>query len=172
MDSDFDDDDSDAESKADSNSEADSDEDSEKSDAEDSDADSADEVAGELVEEETEESLETKLESAKEGIKALRQTIKETKTTKRDSSDKISTLQKQLAKAQKEKNAFCSLKRSEVCTVSPFPRPLSLICLVVLSRRPEGRFPNRPQGPGRGRRRGTRSRELRSHPTAARLRQD
>ncbi|KAF6762688.1 hypothetical protein DFP72DRAFT_876603 [Ephemerocybe angulata] len=83
------------------------------SDAEDSDADSALEVASGLMEEETEETLEDKLESGKAAIKALRDTLKDLKQEKREASDSMSNLEKQLSKAQKEKNAFCSLKRSE-----------------------------------------------------------
>ncbi|RXW25223.1 hypothetical protein EST38_g555 [Candolleomyces aberdarensis] len=107
---------SDAESDSDAEDESDSDSDSE---AEDSDEDvsgsddSASEVANDLVEEESEESLEAKLESLKEAIKSSRQKLKEVRNEKKEASDRASVLAKQLAKVQKEKNAFCSLKRSE-----------------------------------------------------------
>ncbi|KAJ2931653.1 hypothetical protein H1R20_g5445, partial [Candolleomyces eurysporus] len=108
---------SDPESESDAEDESDSDSDSEAEDSDEEDVsgsdDSASEVANDLVEEESEESLEAKLESLKEAIKSSRQKLKEVRNEKKEASDRASVLAKQLAKAQKEKNAFCSLKRSE-----------------------------------------------------------
>lgn len=100
-------------SEEESGSGSDSDSDEEKSG---SDGESADEVADGLVEEETEDSLNAKVESLESTIKALRARMKDPKAHKREASDQISILQKELSKVQKEKNAFCSRRRSEVKT--------------------------------------------------------
>lgn len=84
-----------------------------------SDGESADEVADDLVEEETEETLNAKIKSLEAVIKANRTNMKDPKSRKREASDQISVLQKDLSKVQKEKNAFCARKRSEVrCQVA------------------------------------------------------
>jgi hypothetical protein len=65
-------------------------------------------------EEETEESLKTKIADANNAIKAGRERLSEARTEKKAAIDGLAGLKKKQTKAQKDKNAFCSLKRSEV----------------------------------------------------------
>ncbi|KAI0320228.1 hypothetical protein OF83DRAFT_1215368 [Amylostereum chailletii] len=101
---------------------SDDDSDSEKEDEEDSEDDyksgsDEEDVDKEDEEEEDEEVtvdiLEAKIAEAKQAIKAGRERQHEFKKAKKEATDAISTLKKKQLKAQKEKNAFCSLKRSE-----------------------------------------------------------
>jgi hypothetical protein len=62
----------------------------------------------------TEEYLEEKIKEKKESVKDARQRLSDARKQKKEAVDYLSTLKKNIAKAQKEKNAFCSLKRSEV----------------------------------------------------------
>ncbi|KAL9712639.1 hypothetical protein Ac2012v2_003876 [Leucoagaricus gongylophorus] len=97
-----------------------SDDDSEiNSDSNNSDSESGDESdhegnleqeAEELV---TEDGLKAKIKDGKEKIKEIRSTLTGAREKKKDASDKIARLKKSLAKVQRDKNAFCSLKRSE-----------------------------------------------------------
>lgn len=128
------DDDEDEESDAGSESENDSDDDSDASASDDdsgSDSDSDDdsdddddaasksnESGGEEEEEEEEtpDSLKEKISTSKDKIKALRERQTEVKKNKKGLTDQLATFKKQLTGLQKRKNAFCSLKRSEVRT--------------------------------------------------------
>jgi septal ring factor EnvC (AmiA/AmiB activator) len=62
----------------------------------------------------TEEDLKEKIKDTKEAVKSGRNRLSEARKQKKESVDYLSTLKKNITKAQKEKNAFCSLKRSEV----------------------------------------------------------
>ncbi|EAU84723.2 hypothetical protein CC1G_00242 [Coprinopsis cinerea okayama7 len=105
---------SESESEASDSDESDSDSDESTASQNDSDDESAIEVE-ELIEpeEETEESLTAKISSLEDAIKETRKKLKEAKAEKSEAADRISVLEKQLTKVQKEKNAFCSKKRSE-----------------------------------------------------------
>lgn len=63
---------------------------------------------------ETEDSLKEKIKESKDAIKDARERLSSARKQKKDASDHLSILSKNLAKVQREKNAFCSLKRSEV----------------------------------------------------------
>ncbi|RDB22483.1 Nuclear GTPase SLIP-GC [Hypsizygus marmoreus] len=76
--------------------------------AEDSDAEEDDNQ-----EEITEEYLKGKIAETKDAIKDARQRLSDVRKQRKEAVDYLSTLKKNIAKAQKEKNAFCSLKRSE-----------------------------------------------------------
>lgn len=148
-DDDFIDDDDDLSDFSDSDSESEKSEDrdyesSEKSDKSDSESDGeSNNEDSEEEEEVTIESLKAKVDEAKEAIKEGRAQLNEFRKLKKEASDKVANLQKRESKAQREKNAFCSLKRSEVNTYlndfalgdpeSLFPR--------VFSRRSKGGFP-------------------------------
>ncbi|KAG6813480.1 hypothetical protein H0H92_010505 [Tricholoma furcatifolium] len=102
--------DSDA-SDRDTEDEKSSDDESKDSDAEsDEDTDQDEEQDDEEV---TEDSLEVKIKDTKESIKSARERLSEARKLKKDASDALANLKKNIAKTQREKNAFCSLKRSE-----------------------------------------------------------
>ncbi|KAF8897466.1 hypothetical protein BD779DRAFT_1432811 [Infundibulicybe gibba] len=61
----------------------------------------------------TESYLEEKIAQSEKTIKSIRERRLVYRKDKKEASDYLSTLKKNIAKAQKEKNAFCSLKRSE-----------------------------------------------------------
>lgn len=105
-------DDSDKDSGNDSGSDPDSDDSKSGSDSDD------DGNGGENEGEEgiTVESLEAKITEAKDAIKAGRVQLSEFRKQRKEASDTLATLKKKQLKAQREKNAFCSLKRSEVCS--------------------------------------------------------
>jgi hypothetical protein len=69
---------------------------------------------GEDVDEETEDSLKAKIADANNAIKAGRERLSDARKEKKDAIDGLAGLKKKQTKVQKEKNAFCSLKRSEV----------------------------------------------------------
>lgn len=71
----------------------------------------------------TEETLKAKIKEGKEKIKDIRAILTVAREKKKDASDKLARLKKSLAKVQREKNGFCSLKRSEVS---------DLVCLEVI----------------------------------------
>lgn len=79
-----------------------------------SDAENDDEENEEADEPVTEESLKAKITETKEAIKAGRERLNEIRRAKKEASDMLSNLKKKQVKAQRDKNAFCSLKRSEV----------------------------------------------------------
>ncbi|KAI0773956.1 hypothetical protein C8Q74DRAFT_798482 [Fomes fomentarius] len=64
-------------------------------------------------EEETVESLETKIEEVKQAIKDGRVQLSAFRQERKDAVDMLATLKKKQNDAQRRKNAFCSLKRSE-----------------------------------------------------------
>ncbi|KAH7922469.1 hypothetical protein BV22DRAFT_1106623 [Leucogyrophana mollusca] len=115
----YDDDDMDAEGSDEDEADQDSDSDkvSDDSDAEsgsesDSDSDAGSEEAEE-EEEVTVEILQTKIDAAKQEIKAARERLTEARKARKDAMDILAGLKKKELKAQKDKNAFCSLKRSD-----------------------------------------------------------
>ncbi|KAF8913833.1 hypothetical protein CPB84DRAFT_1757667 [Gymnopilus junonius] len=66
-----------------------------------------------VMNEVTADDLKEKIKEAKESIKRIRERLNEARASKKESGDALSSLEKKIAKVQKEKNAFCSLKRSE-----------------------------------------------------------
>ncbi|KAJ3510297.1 hypothetical protein NLJ89_g4757 [Agrocybe chaxingu] len=96
--------------ESDSDKDSDKDSDDEK-DSDDQQENSEQEDVG--MAEVTEEDLKEKIKQSREAIKAVRAVLNEVRNRKKEASDSISSLDKKLAKVQKEKNAFCSLKRSE-----------------------------------------------------------
>lgn len=62
----------------------------------------------------TESDLKAKIKEGKAKIKVTRSKLTDAREKKKDASDSIARLKKSLAKIQRDKNAFCSLKRSEV----------------------------------------------------------
>lgn len=62
----------------------------------------------------TEDDLKAKIKEGKAKIKETRSKLIDAREKKKDASDSIARLKKSLAKIQRDKNAFCSLKRSEV----------------------------------------------------------
>jgi len=60
-------------------------------------------------------SLKAKIEEGKAAVQAGRKRLNEMRKAKKEAGDVLTKLKKEQSKAQKEKNAFCSLKRSEVC---------------------------------------------------------
>lgn len=62
----------------------------------------------------TEEILKEKKARNKQQINEVRTRLSATRKEKKDVADGMDALKKKLARAQKSKNAFCSLKRSEV----------------------------------------------------------
>lgn len=82
----------------------------------------------EEMEEVTEEVLKEKIKECKEAIKAGRERSNEARLRKKEAGDALSSLEKTLVKVQKEKNAFCSMKRSEVCKTN-----CCLFCRLTLT---------------------------------------
>jgi hypothetical protein len=72
------------------------------------------EVEDEEITNLTESDLEEKIQEAKDAIKVGREMLKDAQTAKKEAADALSSVEKGQAKTQREKNAFCSLKRSEV----------------------------------------------------------
>jgi len=62
----------------------------------------------------TEDVLKAKIKEGKAKIKETRSELTDAREKKKDASDSITRLKKSLAKIQRDKNAFCSLERSEV----------------------------------------------------------
>ena len=60
------------------------------------------------------EFLEEGIKGTKEAIKSARAHLAEARKRRKEANDQLSTLKKNIVKAQMEKNRFCSLKRSEV----------------------------------------------------------
>lgn len=111
-------------------------------DDEDNDKESSDEE-----EEVTEESLKEKIEAAENDLKEGRVQLSEQRRLRKEAMDALATIKKRQVKAQREKNAFCSLKRSEASFLRCEGRPLITDgTFTVLSRRLEGRLPCRSQG--------------------------
>jgi len=109
-------DDNDEESESESGSDSESNSENVKSDT---DVEARDQ--DEEMEEVTEELLKEKVKECKEAIKAARERSNDARLRKKEAGDALSSLEKALIKVQKEKNAFCSLKRSEVCLTNCCP---------------------------------------------------
>ncbi|KAG6872791.1 hypothetical protein C0995_006520 [Termitomyces sp. Mi166 len=106
-DSDFEDSDKDSENTAGSDEESTgSDAESDSGNDEGEDREDDDEV--------TQESVKEKIKETKGSIKSLCERHSEARKLKKDANDALATLKKDIAKTQREKNAFCSKKRSEV----------------------------------------------------------
>ncbi|KAJ6614316.1 hypothetical protein B0H10DRAFT_2045676 [Mycena sp. CBHHK59/15] len=101
----------------DSDAEKDSDEEKDSDDEKDSDnekeADSDVETIHDAEDEVTEESIELKITETKVLITNARERHSEARKQKKEAIDHLATLKKKAIDAQKAKNAFCSLKRSE-----------------------------------------------------------
>ncbi|KAG5716551.1 GTPase SLIP-GC [Termitomyces sp. T112] len=64
-------------------------------------------------EEVTQESLKKKIKEIKDSMKSARERHSKARKLKKNADDTLATLKKNIAETQREKNAFCSLKRSE-----------------------------------------------------------
>ncbi|KIY51603.1 hypothetical protein FISHEDRAFT_11570, partial [Fistulina hepatica ATCC 64428] len=95
----------DAEDEDDSSSDKEESENDEDSHKDDEDEDEDEEV--------TEEYLKDKIKEVKDVIAAGRAPLQEAKDARKKAVDALANLKKNLAKAQREKNAFCARKRSE-----------------------------------------------------------
>lgn len=84
----------------------------------DSESDDDDDEENEEEEEATIDGVKAKIQEAKEAIKEARSQLNEFRRLKKEANDTLATLKKRESKAQREKNAFCSAKRSEVCRLS------------------------------------------------------
>ncbi|KAJ7667949.1 hypothetical protein DFH06DRAFT_1280748 [Mycena polygramma] len=100
--------DSDSDSESGSDSDA-SDEEEDSDDDKDSDVESVHDMEEDI----TEESIKLEIAEAKKLVDDTRQRLNAARTTKKEASDHLATLKKKATQAQKEKNAFCSIKRSE-----------------------------------------------------------
>jgi hypothetical protein len=99
---------------------------SDEEDEEDEDEDEDDshregDTQDELEEDIMVEVLQEKIGEAKEAIKVGREQLNNARKARKDAVDALSNLQKKVTKAQRDKNAFCSLKRSEVCLAVKSP---------------------------------------------------
>ncbi|KAK7061658.1 nuclear GTPase SLIP-GC [Favolaschia claudopus] len=111
-DSDFEDeDDSEKESDDERSSDRDRDDDAGSGSDDEKDSDREDDV--EIEEEVTEESIKHNIAEAKKAMDEIRARWNEARKEKKAVADHIATLKKKATTAQKEKNAFCSRKRSE-----------------------------------------------------------
>lgn len=79
-----------------------------------SETEGGDEEDDEMEEDVTEDSLKQKIEEAESAIKEGRVQLSEQRRIRKEAMDQLATLKKTQDKQQREKNAFCSLKRSEV----------------------------------------------------------
>ncbi|OAX43900.1 hypothetical protein K503DRAFT_846915 [Rhizopogon vinicolor AM-OR11-026] len=75
--------------------------------------DARDDSSDDEPEEVTVEALQAKIDDAKEAIKVGREQLSGARKARKDAMDALSNLKKRETKAQRDKNAFCSLKRSE-----------------------------------------------------------
>ncbi|KAG2135905.1 uncharacterized protein EDB93DRAFT_1303704 [Suillus bovinus] len=89
----------------------DEDEDEDEDEVEEDDSDGED--IPDEPEEVTVEVLQEKISDAKEAINVGREQLNDARKTRKDAVDALSNLKKKKTKAQRDKNAFCSLKRSE-----------------------------------------------------------
>ncbi|KAG5641399.1 hypothetical protein DXG03_005335 [Asterophora parasitica] len=104
--------DSDFGSNKDSEDEKDSDDESKKSGSGSESGSKGDDSEAEEFDV-TEESLKEKIKATKESIKEGRERLNEARKQKKDAADALVSLKKSIDKVQREKNAFCSLKRSD-----------------------------------------------------------
>ncbi|KAH9482911.1 Nuclear GTPase SLIP-GC [Psilocybe cubensis] len=100
---------SESESESDSSDDSDMDEDH----SSDSGYPGSNQDEEDVIEEVTTEVLEQKIMQSKASIRATREALNDARNRKKDAIDELSSLEKSRAKVQREKNAFCSLKRSE-----------------------------------------------------------
>ncbi|KAJ6539274.1 hypothetical protein B0H19DRAFT_1178148 [Mycena capillaripes] len=112
VDSDASQSDSDEEDK-DSDSDSDSDKDSVDGGDSDDEKDSDIESVYDMEEDVTEESIKLDIAEAKKVMDDTRQRLNDARKEKKEAADHLAILKKKATQAQKEKNAFCSLKRSE-----------------------------------------------------------
>jgi hypothetical protein len=105
-------DDSDSQQGKDANSDEDEDDDNEGSDTES--GSNADNDENEIQEVISVENVKAKIEEYKQITKAARESRVNLRKERKEAVDRLATLKKNLARLQREKNAFCSLKRSEV----------------------------------------------------------
>ncbi|KAF7352854.1 Nuclear GTPase SLIP-GC [Mycena venus] len=117
---DSDSDDEDSESDKDSDEEDDEEDDELDSDRQkssdsesDNEKDSDIESVHDMEEEVTEESIKHDIAESKKLMDETLQRLNEARKQKKEASDRLATLKKKATTAQKEKNAFCSMKRSE-----------------------------------------------------------
>jgi hypothetical protein len=89
------------------------DEDEGSEEEEEDDSDGEEDAQDEPEEEVTIEVLQEKIGDAEEAIKDGREQLNNARKTRKDAIDALSNLKKKGMKAQRDKNAFCSLKRSE-----------------------------------------------------------
>ncbi|KAJ7904438.1 hypothetical protein B0H14DRAFT_3079313 [Mycena olivaceomarginata] len=113
---DKDDSDNDSDEEQDSDREKNSDRensDHEDSDHEDSDREDSNIDVDEIEEEVTAETIKHNIAEAKKPMDDARQRLNGARKLKKEALDHLATLKKKATTAQKDKNAFCSLKRSE-----------------------------------------------------------
>jgi len=103
------------------NTDSDVDDDGGSTKASDEDPESS-ESEDEEVAELTEGDLKEKIQKAKDAIKSGREMLNDARTAKKETIDALSYVEKGSVKIQREKNAFCSLKRSEVSRNFEFSR--------------------------------------------------
>ncbi|KAJ8590321.1 hypothetical protein M405DRAFT_897528 [Rhizopogon salebrosus TDB-379] len=87
--------------------------DRDENEGEEGEQDAQDDGIDDEPEEVTVEVLKTKIEDASEAIKVGREQLNEARKARKDAVDALSNLKKKETEAQRDKNAFCSLKRSE-----------------------------------------------------------
>lgn len=140
----FSDDDDDAKSSAHGPDTSDQGSDSEAEKDEDEDMNKSDDEEEEPV---TEESLKAKIKEAQELVTQFRAELSSCREQRKTAMDALATLKKREGKAQRQKNAFCSRKRSEVCPTYDQNAPYTHATgLLVLQGCPEGGFPCWSQG--------------------------
>ncbi|KAG1907278.1 uncharacterized protein F5891DRAFT_940152 [Suillus fuscotomentosus] len=91
----------------------DDDDDDDDDEEEEGDSDGEEDTPDESEENVTVEVLQEKIGDAKEAIKVEREQLNNARKARKDAVDALSNLKKKTTKAQRDKNAFCSLKRSE-----------------------------------------------------------
>ena len=107
-----------------SDDDLDEDDDHENTKASGEDSDSS-ELEDEAVVELTENDLREKIREAKDALKTGREMLNNARAAKKEAIDALSLVEKGQVKKQREKNAFCSLKRSEVSSIPSNPSPMT-----------------------------------------------
>ncbi|KAH8106194.1 hypothetical protein BXZ70DRAFT_422562 [Cristinia sonorae] len=108
-----DEDETDKESTKESDDESDGDKSESETDDDEDDAEEDDDEDEEMDEEATEESLKGKIAETDAALKEGRVQLSEQRRLRKDAVDQLASLKKKQDHLQREKNAFCSLKRSE-----------------------------------------------------------
>jgi hypothetical protein len=124
-----------------------SDSDSDEDDETDTQSDSGSEAQDEGDEEISVDSLKAKISELQEATKVLRDQLSSANATEREATDALATLKQLQVDAQREKNGFCSLKRSEVRTISLIVSQLKTHVHPVLARNFEARLQDRIERP-------------------------